>query len=272
MYSINVDRRCGAGIWGYLQDATALVSSDAILLLRATIKEIFLGRAVVTLIIRRIVAGGLATLTSAAAQNTGMGVVFGSGDIYLNGAQLSNSNALVAGDVVQTKENGSGMISANGSSLALDSNTIVRFQGASVALDRGAVKVASGQQLSVNARDLKIEPTSKQWAQFYVTRASGTITVIALKNDVSVSCGGASVTVKEGHQLSRYDADNCGLARKGNQTPAAARGPILTSARATQAAAAVGVGLTVWALWQCEDPVSPDSPEGRKSGSENSCH
>lgn len=141
-----------------------------------------------------------------------------------------------------------------------------------MALDRGAVKVASGQQFSVNARDLKIEPTSKQWAQFYVTRASGTITVIALKNDVSVSCGEASVTVKEGHQLSRYDADNCGLARKGNQTPAAARGPILTSARATQAAAAVGVGLTVWALWQCEDPVSPDSPEGRKSGSENSCH
>lgn len=69
-----------------------------------------------TLIIRKIVAGGLATLTSAAAQNTGMGVVFGSGDIYLNGAQLSNSNALVAGDEVQTKENGSGMISANGSS------------------------------------------------------------------------------------------------------------------------------------------------------------
>ncbi len=220
---------------------------------------------------RRIVAVGLATLT-AAAQNIGVAVVFGSGGIYLNGTQLLNSNALVAGDVVQTKDNGSGMISASGSSVALDSNTIVRFQGVSVALDRGAVKVASGQQMSVNARDLNIEPTSRQWTQFYVTRASGMITVIALKNDVSVSCGGASVIVKEGHELSRYDADNCGLGRKQNGAPSAASGPILTSTRAAEAALAVGGGLTVWALSQCEDPLSPDSPEGRKSDSENSCH
>jgi len=216
---------------------------------------------------RKIVAGGLATLATAAAQNTGIAVVFGSGGIYLNGAQLSNSNALIAGDVVQTRDNGSGMISAGGSSVALDSNTIVRFQGVSVALDRGAVKVASGQQISVNARDLNIEPTSKQWTQFYVTRASGMITTVALKNDVLVSCGGASVTVKEGHQLSRYDADNCGLARSANDVPAAAKGPILTSTRAAEAALAVGGGLAVWALWHCDEPVSPDSP-----GVRNSCH
>jgi len=216
---------------------------------------------------RKIVAGGLATLATAAAQNTGIAVVFGSGGIYLNGAQLSNSNALIAGDVVQTRDNGSGMISAGGSSVALDSNTIVRFQGVRVALDRGAVKVASVQQISVNARDLNIEPTSKQWTQFYVTRASGMITTVALKNDVLVSCGGASVTVKEGHQLSRYDADNCGLARSANDVPAAAKGPILTSTRAAEAALAVGGGLAVWALWHCDEPVSPDSP-----GVRNSCH
>lgn len=220
---------------------------------------------------RKIVAGGLATLTTAAAHNTGIAVVFGTDGIYLNGGQLSNSNAIVAGDVLQTKENGSGMISASGSSVALDSNTIVRFQGVSVALDRGAVKVASGQQLSVNARDLNIEPTSKQWTQFYVTRASGMITVIALKNDVSVSCGGASVSVKEGHQLSRYDGDNCGLARKGNGMPPAAKAPILTSTRAAEAALAVGGGLAVWALWHCDGPVSPDNPQGAKPGSGNSC-
>lgn len=221
---------------------------------------------------RKIVAGGLATLTTAAAQNIGTAVVFGSGGIYLNGAQLSNSNALVAGDVVQTKENGSGMISAGRSSVALDSNTIVRFQGISVALDRGAVKIASGQQMSVNARDLNIEPTSKQWTQFYVTRASGMITTVALKNDVSVSCGGVSVIVKEGRQLSRYDGDNCGLATKGRLAPSAASAPILTSTRATEAALAVGGGLAVWALWHCDDPVSPDSPQAPRPSPGNSCH
>jgi len=222
---------------------------------------------------RKIVAGGLATLTTAAAQNTGMAVVVGSGSIYLNGAQLSNSNAIVAGDVVQTKENGSAMISASGSSVALDSNTIMRFQGASVALDRGAVKVATGQQMTVNARDLKIVPTSQQWTQFYVTRSSGMITMIAVKKDIEVSCGGSSVTVKEGHQLSRYDGDNCGLARKGDGMPPAATGPVLSSARATEAALAVGGALAVWALWHCDDPVSPDSSQGPKSGAGNpNCH
>src|ERR1043165_767234 len=97
----------------------------------------------------------------AVAQNTGAAVLLGNGNIYLNGAQLSNSNAIVAGDVVQTKENGSGMISGAGPSVGLDSNAIVRFQGADVALDRGAVKIATGQQMGVNARDLKIVPTSK---------------------------------------------------------------------------------------------------------------
>ncbi len=124
------------------------------------------------------------------------------------------------------------------------------------------MKVATGQQMTVNARDLKIEPTAQQWTQFYVTRSGGTITMIALKKDIAVTCGGASGTVKEGHQLLRYDADNCGLARKGIGMPPAATGPMLTSAPATEAALAVGGGLTVWALWHCDDPVSPDNPQG----------
>ncbi len=232
------------------------------------------GAIVLTSTLRKILAGGLATLMPVAmAQNTGVAVVFGNGEIYLNGAQLSNSNAIVVGDVVQTKENGSGMISASGSSVNLDSNTIVRFQGQSVALDRGAVKVASGQQMSVNARDLQIVPVSKQWTQFYVTRSSGTIGIIALKNDVSVNCGGASVTVKEGHQLSRDDADNCGLMSKGKGAPPAASGPVATSPRVAAAALALGGGLAVWAIWHCDDPLSPDNPQGPNPGSGNPhCH
>jgi hypothetical protein len=35
-------------------------------------------------------------------------VVNSTGSVFLNGAQLSNSNSFVAGDIVQTKENGIG--------------------------------------------------------------------------------------------------------------------------------------------------------------------
>src|SRR6266542_5080119 len=148
------------------------------------------------------------------AQNTGVAVVNSTGSVFLNGAQLSNSNAVTAGDIVQTKETGTATIKAPGTSIAVEPNSILRFQGQSVALDRGQISVATGNGLSVNARDFKITPASNNWTQFYVTRSGGTIGIIARKNDVTVNCGSGSDTVKEGHQLSREDSDNCGLIAK----------------------------------------------------------
>src|SRR5579859_749341 len=196
------------------------------------------------------------------AQNTGVAVLSGTGMVYLNGGQLSNSNAVVAGDVIQTKGNGTATINGPGGSVAIEPNSIVRFQGQSVALDRGQISIGTGQSLSVNARDFKITPVSNDWTQFYVTRTGGSINVIARKNDVTINCGSSkSDRVKEGHQISRLDADNCGLiANKGAGAPTAARGPILTSGIAKWSALAVGGGLAAWSLSHGDDPVSPDAP------------
>ena len=194
--------------------------------------------------LRRIVALSLAALVPLAmAQNTGVAVVFGTGSVSLNGATLANSNAVVPGDVIQTRENGTATISASGSSVVLEANTIVRFQGQGVALDRGAVWVATGQKLPVDARDFSITPVSNQWTQFYITRASGSIGIMARKNDVVVNCGSTSVTVKAGQQLSRPDADNCGLISKKGGAPPAANGPIVTSGSIAAGAFAGAVGI-----------------------------
>jgi len=194
------------------------------------------------------------------AQNTAAAVIFPAGTVYLNGAQLSNSSAFMTGDVLQTRENGAANINVAGSSAVVDSNSIVRFQADGFSLDRGSISVATGKGLSVYARDFKITPVSGEWTQFYITRSSGSIGIIARKASVTVTCGSNTSTVKEGQQISREDAASCGLITKGNGAPAAVKGPIITSYRVGLGALVVGGGLTIWVLAQGDDPVSPTKP------------
>jgi len=195
------------------------------------------------------------------AQNTGVAVLSGTGGVYLNGGQLSNSNAVVAGDVIQTKDDGTATINGPIGSVAVEPNSIVRFQGQSVALDRGQISIGTGQSLTVNARDFRITPVSNDWTQFYVTRTGGYINVLARHNDVTINCGtSSSERVREGHQISRLDADNCGLIIKGTAAPAAAKGAILSSPTAKWVALGVGGGLAAWSLSHGDDPVSPAIP------------
>ncbi len=187
-------------------------------------------------------------------------VLYGTGAVYLNGAQLATSSAVTNGDVIQTKDTGAANLNAAGSSVVIQSNTIVRFQSGGLALDRGSVTVATGRGLSVFARDFKITPASGNWTEFYISRASGVVQIIARKSGITLSCGANTSTIKEGQQVSRDDAANCGLVDKAGGASPAAKGPILDSTWARDAGIAAGGGLLLWVLTKCEDPVSPSSP------------
>jgi hypothetical protein len=212
--------------------------------------------------VSKAMVGFVVLLTSAAlcAQEAGTAVLFGTGSVYLNGAQVSNSSAISGGDVIQTKENGAANINAPGSSIVIESNSIVRYRADGFALDRGNISVATGKGVSVFARDFKITPAAGGWTEFYVTRTNGGIGIMARKNPITVSCGATSTTVREGQQISREDAANCGLLAKSNGAPTAAKGPILTSERVGGATAAAGAALAIWAVGQSDDPVSPSVP------------
>jgi len=212
--------------------------------------------------LRKTVAAVLLFMMPAAlsAQNAPAAVIFGTGAVYLNGSPLTNSFAITPGDVIQTRDNGVATITANGSSLTIDSNSIVRFQGDGFALDRGSLSISTGKGMSIYARDFKITPASGDWTQFYITRSSGTIGIIARKNSVNVTCGANSSTVKEGQQLSREDAPSCGLITKGSGAPAAVKGPILASKWAERGALIGAGGLLIYTLAHDDDPVSPSDP------------
>jgi len=194
----------------------------------------------------------------AAEESTNSAVLMGNQSVYLNGRPLPTAPV---GDVVQTKDDGMAQLNSTGSTAALQPNTIVRFQSAGVALDRGSVSINTVRQSSVFARDFKITPVTASATEFDVLRASGVIKILARKNNITVGCGpGAPVVVKAGQELSREDGADCGLAEKSGGAPTAAKGPILSSPTAEKAGLAAGAGLLGWVLFQSDDPVSPSAP------------
>jgi hypothetical protein len=196
------------------------------------------------------------------AQDVTAWVLFGNGTVYINGQQMTNSTAVMANDVIQTKDAGVAHLVGPGSSAMIQSNTIVRFESGGIALDRGTLSMATGKGSSVLARDFKISPASSSWTQYDVIRATGSVQIFARKGNITVSCGtGAPTTVKEGQQISRLDASNCGLAdKRGGGAPPAAQGPIITSATVEKGVAAAGAALAGWAVFQSDNPVSPSAP------------
>jgi len=193
-------------------------------------------------------------------------VVEGDGTVYVNGQQVKFGNsdgirsmAILLGDVVETKADGAARVNRPGLTATAGASSLVRFQTGGLALDRGTITVGTGNAFSVFARDFKVTPVSSSWTQFNVSRSTGGIQILALKNDVTVSCGTSKpVTVKESQQLSRADAPDCGLAAERGGAPAAAQGPVLASPAAQKIALAVGGGLTAWAIFQADGPVSSD--------------
>src|SRR6266496_1517663 len=163
--------------------------------------------------------------------------------------------------VVETKADGAARINRPGVTASAGANSLVRFQTGGLALDRGTITVGTGNSSSIFARDFKVTPVSSSWTQFNVSRSTRAIQILARKNDVMASCGtNKPVTVKAGQQLSRGDAPDCGLATEQGGAPTAANGPVLASPAAQKIALAVGGGLTAWAIFQGDTPVSPSVP------------
>jgi hypothetical protein len=122
-----------------------------------------------------------------------------------------------------------------------------------LSLDRGNVTVATGNGMSVFARDLKITPVSNGWTEFYVSWVSGAIQVIARKNRQAQR----SKKAPKPHAKTAPIAGSL----KGSQGPfLPPKAPILTSVWAEGAGVGAGGALLGWVLAQGDDPVSPHKP------------
>jgi len=155
------------------------------------------------------------------AADTGSAIVRGNGGIWVNGMEVANSIAVFPGDSLETKPGFIGNLDAEGSSVLIQGESIIKFQGNYLVLDHGSVSVGTSTEFSVHVNCLKVEPLSNDRTQYDVSDTTGSVQVAAHKNDVRIqrtgsvkkasSQGGASDNniVHEGQQATRDESAVC---------------------------------------------------------------
>ncbi|MFZ0318756.1 MAG: hypothetical protein WAL56_06495 [Candidatus Sulfotelmatobacter sp.] len=158
------------------------------------------------------------------AADTGSAIVRGSGGIWVNGMEVADSIAVFPGDSLETKPGFIANLDAEGSSVLIQGESIIKFQGNYLVLEHGSVSVGTSTEFRVHVKCLKVEPLSIERTQYDVTDTTGSVRVTALKNDVRIERAGTikkpssqagssdSGIVHEGEQATRDESTLCGAA------------------------------------------------------------
>jgi hypothetical protein len=127
-------------------------------------------------------------------------VLHASGKVQVNGAGSREITALFPGDSIQTTEDSVANIVANGSSVLVEPNALVKFMGNAVELTEGSVSVATSEGMAVNAFGLTITPAVQKQSKFEVAEYEDSVVVVAREGSVSVADGQQTSTVSEGQE------------------------------------------------------------------------
>jgi hypothetical protein len=213
---------------------------------------------------RKLVCGVMIVIlpTSLMAQNSARAMLHDDGGVWLNGNPAPNSSAIFLHDLVQTQKGNWAKIDADGSTVTVQPETIVQFEGDELVLDHGSLQLNTSRGMKVRVNCITVIPLTQDWNRYDVTDVDGRVVVVAHQNDVRIHYQGAAtrlskqarssdVTVHQGEQVTREE--RCGAPAR----PAEATGTTLNSIWAKGAGiAAVGI-LTCWALCRGDEPVSP---------------
>src|SRR5580700_8837286 len=176
-------------------------------------------------VLRKFVTWTLVILwpLSLTAADAGSAVLHSEGGVWVNGFEISGSTVVFPGDLLETKPGFVANVDAEGSSVVIQPESVVKFQGTFLSLEHGSVSVGTSTSMSVRVNCIKVEPTSKAWTQYDVADVSGKVQVASHKDDVNITQGAAlrkttqensaspSAVVHEGEQATRDEAD-CGAA------------------------------------------------------------
>jgi hypothetical protein len=197
-------------------------------------------------------------------------ILHSDGGVWVNSSEVASSTAVFPGDVLETKPGFVANLDAEGSSVLIQPESIVKFQGNYLSLEHGSVSVGTSTLMGVHVNCIKVEPVTSDRTQYDVTDVSGKIEVAARKNDVKIthegslrkapSEGGASqpATVHEGQQATRDETQACGAAPR-PESPGHALNP-----RWLEIGGGAGAGIIVLCLLLCTSKspsnVSPSQP------------
>ena len=200
------------------------------------------------------------------AADSGVAMLYTSGPAWVNGAHVPHhSSAIFSGDLLQTRSDSVANINEPGSSITVLSDSLVRFELASLEIEHGSVTVSTAKKLETRMRQITVAPVSNAWTEYAVTDLDGIVTIAARRGDVKVNDGEDVVTLPQGQETTRNDSANAGKdgKKKRQQSGAApaAHGGTLNAPLAVGLGGAAAVGLGIWATaLHNDEPLSPDKP------------
>jgi hypothetical protein len=180
-------------------------------------------------------------------------MVYGKGEVWLNGKLLPRSSAVFPGDLIQTQAESLATLDASGAGVIVLPDSLIRFEANAVSLEHGSISVATSHRMVATAREVTVTPTSDRWTEFEVVDGNGTVQVIASKGVVNVNCGKGTTTLSEGEQATRDGSGECNKKRRrGGGALVPGHGGILTDPYVL-AGELIGGGVVV-CLLLCNPP------------------
>jgi ferric-dicitrate binding protein FerR (iron transport regulator) len=195
-------------------------------------------------------------------EETASAMLYTAGSAWLNGSAVPKSAAVYSGDLLQTRSDSTANIQANGSSVMVMADSLVKFEGPAVELEHGGVRVTTSKALAAHAGDVTIKPAGNSWTEFQVVDVDGRVQIAANKGDVTVQDDQGTTTVSQGQQTTRDDTSTTEKKKKRKKSGAAApgQGGLMSSPWVVYGATGIIVGGGIWVLLQHNPPASPSCP------------
>ncbi len=201
---------------------------------------------------------------SLAAQDPTRGLLHSDGGTWLNEVQAPNVAAIFPDSLVQTQAGHVARIEVEGSSVLILPETMMQFQGLTLALDHGTIQLDTAREMEVIVGCVTISPVNSDRTAYDVTDARGTVTVSVSKNEVKIHTHGATLQKSKGvpadailhpgEHASRPDM--CG-SRFENEP---GTGGLLDSRTAQILGGAIVAAIICLGVCHGDDPVSPAKP------------
>ncbi|HXY15210.1 MAG TPA: hypothetical protein VEI26_11980 [Terriglobales bacterium] len=187
-------------------------------------------------------------------------MVYCKGTVWLNGNPLPNSSAILSGDLVQTTRESVATITASGSSVIIQPDTLVKFAGGTISLEQGNISIASSTALATSAGLATVTPASNVWTEYEVTDVNGVVDILDRKGNLNINCGKETANLSDGMQITSDASGHCKRTRRGGAYPPAS-GDILNNPYLKYIGGAAGVGTLIWLLWpHPQQPASASQP------------
>ncbi len=109
----------------------------------------------------------------------------------MNGSEAVDSSPVFPGDRVEARPGFVADLDMEGSSVLIQPESILKFQGTYIELEHGSISVGTSASIGVHVSCLQVEPISSERTEYEVADRTGTVEVKAVKNDLKFTESGA---------------------------------------------------------------------------------